>query len=167
MAKSEVSLEYWVSIEKNFSSIVNLENDDYCSRILKLSYNQLPAYLKPCILYMGVFEEDSVIRASTIVELWVSEGFLKPIDNKSLTTTAKEYLKELVDRNLIVVHELGILGNIKHCKIYDLLRDLSMKLAMPRSLCHTLGLMYVINMKFKNCQILDSFGHYFHMIANI
>ena len=77
--------------------------------------------------YMGVFEEDSVIRASTIVELWVSEGFLKPIDNKSLTTTAKEYLKELVDRNLIVVHELGILGNIKHFKIHDLLRDLSMK----------------------------------------
>ncbi|XP_047962136.1 putative late blight resistance protein homolog R1C-3 [Salvia hispanica] len=128
MAKSELTLGYWDHIEKNFSSIVNSENGDYCLRILKLSYNHLPVYLKPCFLYMGVFEEDRAIRASTIVKLWISEGFLKPVDNKSLTTIAKEYLKELVDRNLImVVHNLGILGNSKYCKIHDLLRDLSLK----------------------------------------
>ncbi|KAL1538024.1 putative late blight resistance protein R1A-3 isoform X1 [Salvia divinorum] len=138
MAKSELTLGYWVHIEENLSSIVNSENDDYCLRILKLSYNHLPAYLKPCFLYMGVFEEDSEIRASRIVELWVSEGFLKPIDNKSFTEIARECLKELVDRNLILVHKSGILGNIKSCKIHDLLRDLSMKEAQMQRFFYVL-----------------------------
>ena len=100
MAKSELTLEYWERIEENVSSIVNLEDDGYCLRILKLSYNHLPIYLKPCFLYMGVFEEDMEILASRVVQLWVCEGFLKPIDNKSLKTIAEQYLKELVDRNL-------------------------------------------------------------------
>ncbi|KAL1551786.1 putative late blight resistance protein R1A-3 isoform X1 [Salvia divinorum] len=138
MAKSEPTQEYWEHIEKNLSSIVNSENDEYCLRILKLSYDYLPAYLKPCFLYMGVFEEDSVISVSTIAKLWVSEGFLKPIDNKSLSTTAKEYLKELLDRNLILVHELGLLGNMKSCKIHDLLRDLSLQEAHKQRFFHTL-----------------------------
>ncbi|XP_047979493.1 putative late blight resistance protein homolog R1A-10 [Salvia hispanica] len=127
MAKSEVTLEYWEHIEENLSSIVNAENDDYCLRILKLSYNHLPAYLKPCFLYFGVFEEDRVTDGSIIIRLWVSEGFLKSIDNKSLTTVAEQYLKELVDRNLILVHQSGILGHVKSYKIHDLLRDLSVK----------------------------------------
>ena len=76
---------------------MNSENDDYCLRILKLSYNHLPIYLKPCFLYMGVFKEDREISASTIVKLWDSVGFLKPIDNKSLTTIPKKYLKELIE----------------------------------------------------------------------
>ncbi|XP_047960685.1 putative late blight resistance protein homolog R1A-10 [Salvia hispanica] len=138
MAKSEPTLEYWEHIKENLSSIVNSENDDYCLRILKLSYNHLPAYLKPCFLYMGVFEEDRVLSASTIVKLWESEGFLKPLDNKSLTTIAKEYLQELVDRNLILVHELGLLGNVKSCKIHDLLRDLSMKEAQKQRFFYVL-----------------------------
>ncbi|XP_047975169.1 putative late blight resistance protein homolog R1B-16 [Salvia hispanica] len=127
MAKSEVTLEYWEHIEKNLSSIVNSENDDYCLRILKMSYDHLPAYLKPCFLYMGMFEEDCKILASTVVQLWISEGFLKPIDNKSLKTIAEQYFKELVDRNLISVHKWGILGSVIYYKIHDLLRDLSTK----------------------------------------
>ncbi|XP_057802239.1 putative late blight resistance protein homolog R1C-3 [Salvia miltiorrhiza] len=125
LAKSELTLEYWEHIEKNLSTIVNSKNDEYCLRVLKLSYDHLPAYLKPCFLYMGMFGEDEEIRVAELMRLWVSEGFLKPIINKSLETIANEYLKELVDRNLILVHELGAVGNIKHCKMHDLLRDVS------------------------------------------
>lgn len=106
---------------------MNSENEEYCFRILKMSYDHLPAHLKPCFMYMGVFEEDRAIRVSTLVNLWVCEGFLKPINNKSVETVAEEYLKELVDRNLVLVHEFGLLGNMKYCKIHDLLRDLSLK----------------------------------------
>ena len=116
MEKSKNTLEYWEHIGESISSIVNSENNDYCLRILKLSYKYLPSYLKPCFLYMGVFEEDRSIVASTIVKLWISEGFLKPTGNKSLKIIAKECLKELVDRNLILVHELGSLGNVKYFK---------------------------------------------------
>ncbi|XP_057801612.1 putative late blight resistance protein homolog R1C-3 isoform X1 [Salvia miltiorrhiza] len=139
LAKSELTLEYWEHIEKNLSSIVNSENDEYWLRVLKLSYDHLPAYLKPCFLYMGMFGEDEVIRTAQLMRLWVSEGFLKPIINKSLETMANEYLKELVDRNLILVHGLGAVGNIKYCKMHDLLRDLSFQEAEKQSFYYVLG----------------------------
>ncbi|XP_047949181.1 putative late blight resistance protein homolog R1C-3 [Salvia hispanica] len=138
MAKSELTLKYWEHIEENLSLIVNSDNDDYCLRILKLSYNHLSVHLKPCSLYMGVFEEDSEILARVIIRLWVSEGFLKPIDDKSMTKIAKQYLKELVDRNIILVYEKEIIGNVISYKIHDLLRDLSKKEALKQNLFYVL-----------------------------
>ncbi|XP_057800197.1 putative late blight resistance protein homolog R1C-3 [Salvia miltiorrhiza] len=142
LAKSELTLEYWEHVEENISSIVNYENDEYCLRVLKLSYDHLPAYLKPCFLYMGMFGEDEKIGVSELMRLWVCEGFLKPIINKSLETIANEYLKELVDRNLILVHKLGKLGNIKYCKMHDLLRDLSFQEAKKQRFYYVLGKHY-------------------------
>ncbi|XP_057801521.1 late blight resistance protein R1-A-like isoform X4 [Salvia miltiorrhiza] len=139
LAKSELTLEYWEGIEKNLSSIVNSENDEYWLRVLKLSYDHLPAYLKPCFLYMGMFGEDEEIRVSKLMRLWVSEGFLKPIIDKSFETVAEEYLKELVDRNLILVHKLGAVGNIKYCKMHDLVRDLSFQEAEKQRFYYVLG----------------------------
>ncbi|XP_057800153.1 late blight resistance protein R1-A-like [Salvia miltiorrhiza] len=139
LAKSELTPEYWEHIVENISSIVNSENDEYCLRVLKLSYDHLPAYLKPCFLYMGMFGEDEEIRVAELMRLWVSEGFLKPIINKSSKTIAKEYLKELVDRNLILVHELGAVGNIKYCKMHDLVRDLSFQEGEKQRFYYVLG----------------------------
>ncbi|XP_057775481.1 putative late blight resistance protein homolog R1B-8 [Salvia miltiorrhiza] len=128
LAKSERTREYWVRIEQNLNSIVITNNDEFCLKILRMSYTYLPNYLKPCFLYMGVFEEDRSIRASMLKKLWVSEGFLKPMSTgKCLETIAQEYLMELVDRNLIIVDKLGSVGNVKYCKIHDLLRDLCLK----------------------------------------
>ncbi|XP_057793126.1 putative late blight resistance protein homolog R1B-14 [Salvia miltiorrhiza] len=138
LAKSQHKLQHWEHIEKNLSSIVNSEDGECCLRILKMSYDNLPAYLKPCFLYMGVFGEDEEIKVSKLIKQWVSEGFLKPVVNKSLETVAKEYLKELVDRNLILVHKLGLLGNIKSCKIHDLLRDLALKEAQKQRFYYVL-----------------------------
>ena len=78
MAKSELTLKYWEHIEENLSLIVNSDNDDYCLTILRLSYNHLPAYLKSCFLYMGVFEEDSVIDPSKSCNY----GFLRDFLNQ-------------------------------------------------------------------------------------
>ncbi|XP_057775548.1 putative late blight resistance protein homolog R1C-3 [Salvia miltiorrhiza] len=127
LAKSECTREYWLRIEQNLNSIVITNNDEFCLKILRMSYTYLPNYLKPCFLYMGVFEEDRRIRVSMLKKLWVSEGFLKPVSGKCLETIAEEYLKELVDRNLILLDELGFSGNVKFCKIHDLLRDLCLK----------------------------------------
>ncbi|XP_057770185.1 putative late blight resistance protein homolog R1B-14 [Salvia miltiorrhiza] len=139
LKKMEHTQGYWESIRKNLSSIVNLENDRHCLKILKMSYNHLPAYLKPCFLYMGVFEEDHAIRVSTLIKLWVSEGFVKPMNGKSLRVMAKEFLKDLVDRNLILVSSLGCTGNIKLCKIHDLLRDLCLRESRRYGFYHVVG----------------------------
>ncbi|XP_047959850.1 putative late blight resistance protein homolog R1B-17 [Salvia hispanica] len=127
LANSERTREYWEHIEQNLTSIVMNSNDEFCLKILRMSYIYLPNYLKPCFLYMGVFEEDRSIRVSMLHELWISEGFIKLRSGKCLEIIVQDYFKELVDRNLILVDELGSTGNVKYCKIHDLMRDLCLK----------------------------------------
>ncbi|KAH6767838.1 hypothetical protein C2S52_018821 [Perilla frutescens var. hirtella] len=139
LAKSQHTHNHWEHIAHKLTSIVNSENDEYCLKILKLSYNHLPAYLKPSFLYMGILEEDTRIRVSTLIKLWVSEGFIKPENGESLEIIGEGFLKDLIDRNLILVDELGRTGNIKYCKMHDLLRDLCLKEAENGRFYHVIG----------------------------
>ncbi|KAL8042783.1 hypothetical protein ABFX02_09G075500 [Erythranthe guttata] len=127
LAKSNPTRENWEYISENLNSIVNLEDNERCLKVLHLSYHHLPVHLKPCFLYMGVFPEDSIIHVSRLVKLWVSEGFLKPIRGKSLEVVSREYLEDLGDRNLIRVHQRGTNGRIKFCTIHDLVRELCLR----------------------------------------
>ncbi|KZV24838.1 hypothetical protein F511_14721 [Dorcoceras hygrometricum] len=101
--------------------------DGFCFEILSLSYRQLPVHLKPCFLYMAIFREDSDIRVSMLVQLWVAEGIVKPIRYRSLEEVAEDNFKDLIDRNLIQVRDYGSRNNIKSCIIHDLLRELCLK----------------------------------------
>ncbi|XP_047957586.1 putative late blight resistance protein homolog R1A-3 [Salvia hispanica] len=139
LEKLKPTKKYWESIRRSVNSLVNSEDGMHCLKILKLSYNHLPVYLKPCFLYLGMFEEDSKIRVSTLIKLWVSEGFVKPVNGKSLETIVKEYLDELVARNLILVHEFGRTGSMKYLKIHDLLRDLCLREAVKERFYHVVG----------------------------
>ncbi|KAL8466272.1 hypothetical protein ACS0TY_035404 [Phlomoides rotata] len=133
LAKYEGTREFWeYTLENITSSAINLEDDARCLQILYTSFKELPMHLKPCFLYMGIFQEDEKIRVSQLIKLWVAEGFLKPINGKSLEVVAEEYLMELIDRNLILVDKLGSNGNTKLCKIHDLLRDLCLREAQKQ-----------------------------------
>ncbi|XP_011072134.1 putative late blight resistance protein homolog R1B-16 [Sesamum indicum] len=124
LAKSNNTREYWKFVAKNVTSFVNSGDDDYCLKILSLSYNSLPMYLKPCFLYMRVFPEDERIEASNLIKSWIGEGFLKPVGGKSVKEAAKEYLKDLADRNLILIRKWTDTGKIKRCSVHDILREL-------------------------------------------
>ncbi|KAL0354516.1 UNVERIFIED_CONTAM: putative late blight resistance proteinR1B-14 [Sesamum radiatum] len=138
LAKSKQTRDYWEYIVENLSSIVSLEDNERCLRILYTSYHQLPVHLKPCFLYMRVFPEDRDIRVSQLIKLWVAEGFLKPISGKSMEEVAEKYFKDLIDRNLILVRKFGFSGRIRFCNVHDLLRDLCLKEAQKEKFlcCH-------------------------------
>ncbi|KAL8544336.1 hypothetical protein ACS0TY_004757 [Phlomoides rotata] len=76
---------------------------------------------------------------SILIKLWVSEGILRPIDNKSLEEVAKDYLKELIDRNLMIIPKLRWDGEARICKIHDLLRDLCLREAQKQKFFCILG----------------------------
>ncbi|KAL8056949.1 hypothetical protein ABFX02_04G151600 [Erythranthe guttata] len=128
LGRSHMTQKYWKNISKDLISILYSGEDGNCSSILSLSYTYLPAHLKPCFLYMGVFPEDDEIRVSQLIKLWVAEGFIKSNESQSLEEIARGYLNNLIDRNLIL-KQLGSNGRIKFCRIHDLLRDLSLKVA--------------------------------------
>ncbi|XP_019175459.1 PREDICTED: putative late blight resistance protein homolog R1B-17 isoform X2 [Ipomoea nil] len=55
LSKTQDAVEKWSYVAENVSRFVNGDSNDACSRILYLSYNQLPHHLKACFLYFGVF----------------------------------------------------------------------------------------------------------------
>ncbi|XP_057808832.1 putative late blight resistance protein homolog R1A-10 [Salvia miltiorrhiza] len=114
----------WTRVSKDLHSILS-KDDEKCLETLGLSYNHLPQRLKPCFLYMGAFLEDEEIPVTKLFNLWAAEGFLEPSKSKSLEEVAEEYLKDLIQRSLIMVGKWSCNGKIKTCKIHDLLRDVS------------------------------------------
>ena len=63
---------------------------------INLKNNDLPSYLKPCFLYCGVFPEDSEIKASELIRLWVAEGFVQKRGKETPEDIAEDYLYELI-----------------------------------------------------------------------
>ncbi|MED6170569.1 hypothetical protein PIB30_032248 [Stylosanthes scabra] len=98
--------------------------------VLKLSYDSLSEELKPCFRYLGIYPEDFKIPAGELIQLWMAEGFLQPKESRLPNVpepeiVGEEYLKELVDRNMVVVvSKRKSDGGVKECLIHDLFRDL-------------------------------------------
>ncbi|XP_051133515.1 toMV resistant protein Tm-2 netted virescent-like [Andrographis paniculata] len=112
------------------NSILNLEDYECCLNILSLSYKYLPEHLKPCFLYMGIFLENQEIRVLQLIKLWIAEGLVEPDRNsKSLEEIGQDYLKDLIDWNLVLVQKSGAIGNFKTCYLHDCIRDLCLRIA--------------------------------------
>ncbi|XP_057780809.1 putative late blight resistance protein homolog R1B-16 [Salvia miltiorrhiza] len=129
LLKSPRTVGFWKEFAKNIKSIPNSTEKQEILDVLSLSYNHLPPHLKPCFLYMGIFREDSEIRASRIIKLWVAEGFIKPKRAQMLEEIAEGYLNDLVDRNLVLVGRHRSNGKIRSCRLHDLIRDLCLKVS--------------------------------------
>lgn len=69
--------------------------------VIEQSYQILPYCLRPCFLYFGTLLEDSVISVPKLTQLWISEGFVKSCEGKSLEDIAEGYLGNLMGRNLV------------------------------------------------------------------
>ncbi|KAL8544346.1 hypothetical protein ACS0TY_004766 [Phlomoides rotata] len=134
LKKSDMTQAYWLYTLENLNLLINLDDDEYTLRIMLTSYKELPMHLRPCFLYMGLFPEDYEIKTSKLIKLWVAEGILRPVDNKSLEEVAKDYLKELIDRNLMLISELRWDGEAKLCRMHDLLRDVCLREAQKQKL---------------------------------
>ncbi|RVW81269.1 Disease resistance protein RPP13 [Vitis vinifera] len=93
--------------------------------ILALSYNDLPYYLKSCFLYCGIFPEDSEIKASKLIHLWIAEGFVQRRGKEKLEDIAEDFLYELIHRSMVQVARKKANGRVMSCRIHDLLRDLA------------------------------------------
>ena len=101
------------------------QGPESCMGILALSYNDLPYYLKSCFLYCGIFPEDSEIKASKLIRLWLAEGFIQRRGKETPEDIAEDYMHELIHRSLIQVAERRVDGGVESCRMHDLLRDLA------------------------------------------
>ncbi|XP_073003502.1 disease resistance protein RPM1-like [Typha latifolia] len=97
------------------------------TRILNLSFIDLPSYLKNCFLYCGLLPEDYMIHRKWIIRLWVAEGFIEEKGpGITMEEVAEVYLKELVRRCLLKVVERNEFGRAKVFQIHDVVREITL-----------------------------------------
>ncbi|KAL3510697.1 hypothetical protein ACH5RR_030098 [Cinchona calisaya] len=129
--------DVWNNVADNVRSVVS-SDPEQCLEILALSYNHLPHHLKACFLYMGAFPEDCEIDVECLINLWIAEGFLDSIPSKSLEEVAEDYLKDLINRNLVLVGKRSFSGKTKTCYLHNLLRKLCFREAQKINFMHVM-----------------------------
>ncbi|KAF7092194.1 hypothetical protein CFC21_094700 [Triticum aestivum] len=93
-------------------------------KILSLSYFELPAHLKSCLLCLSIFPEDSVIKKKVLINRWIAERL---IHTESGYSTSYEFgercFNELINRSLIQPGGTNIHGIVKSCRLHDTILD--------------------------------------------
>ncbi|XP_062076632.1 disease resistance protein RPM1-like isoform X2 [Humulus lupulus] len=134
------TIEEWRKMLTTISSeLQSNQHLESITKILLLSYNDLPYYLKPCFLYLGYFPEDYPMRCGRLIRQWIAEGFVKSSKGKALEDIAEDYLKDLVNRNLVQVLEVDFDGKARTCRIHDLLREIVINKMEDLSFCQVLS----------------------------
>jgi disease resistance protein RPM1 len=99
-------------------------------RVVNLSYNHLPSHLKPCFLYLSIFPEDLEITRKHLLNRWIAEGFVaNDTTGRTLEEVAESYFYELIGRSMIQPSKLSTLGNVKTCRVHDIVRDIAVSIS--------------------------------------
>ena len=81
----------WLSVKNSeIWELVQKEND--VLPILRLTYDQMPQYLKPCFAFCSLFPKDRSIDKETLIHMWMAQGFLQSSDGIPLEKIGHRYL---------------------------------------------------------------------------
>ncbi|KAK9921777.1 hypothetical protein M0R45_030274 [Rubus argutus] len=148
------------------------EGEGHILPALRLSYSQLPSYLKPCLAYCAYLRKGEYIFSSReLILCWMAHGILQSRDHENLEMEdigeqyfkdiGEQYFKELCARsffeNVQLVDEFDPYYKFSiHDLIYDLVRsieqDCSNLFSLPRETSYLAALRVLI---LGNCKQLD------------
>ncbi|XP_071929170.1 disease resistance protein RPM1-like [Coffea arabica] len=106
---------------------------DRIKRVLLHSYNDLPHYLKSCLLYLSIYPEDYPIEVDDILEKWIALGYVEEREGITRTDIAMRYMKELINRSLIQVKSTWDDGRLVTCGLHDFLREITVSKSKEQS----------------------------------
>nr|GMC75218.1 putative late blight resistance protein homolog R1A-10 [Ipomoea batatas] len=69
-----------------------------------------------------------------MIRLWVAEGFLKLELNNTTEEVGVAYLQDLVDRGLVQIIKLSFDGEMKCCRVHDVLHNFCLREAQREKL---------------------------------
>ncbi|XP_047043192.1 disease resistance protein RGA5-like [Lolium rigidum] len=91
-------------------------------KIISLSYFDLPAHLKTCLLYLSIFPEDAIIQKRSLIWSWIAEGFIYNEGRYTLYELGEKCFNELVNRSLIQPEKTDF-DVVKSCRVHDTILD--------------------------------------------
>ncbi|URE48434.1 disease resistance [Musa troglodytarum] len=112
--------ERWELVDANFEILP----------AIKISYDCLPTDLKSCFQYLSLFPKDTVLHERYIVQLWMSQGLLRPPRGKQAEDIGSDAVRNLVERSILQIKGIR-LGHAldpeeeKDLVMHDLVHDLA------------------------------------------
>ncbi|KDP42062.1 hypothetical protein JCGZ_01850 [Jatropha curcas] len=130
------SLTEWHAIFKRFCEPNITKENSIAMNSLRLSYKELPATLKRCLLCLSIYPQDFEITAWNLICWWIGEGFIRDSLSKTAMEMGSECLSELVNRCLVeVVQKRGYDGRVYSAKMHNMVRDLTILMAEEERIC--------------------------------
>ncbi|XP_030963350.1 putative disease resistance protein RGA4 [Quercus lobata] len=114
----------WSKIrDKVVANVIEQGGDNF--PILRLSYDNLPSYLKCCFAFCSLFPKNYEIDKMTVIQLWMAHGFvqLPNDDTQQVEGVVDEYFKDLHCNFFEEVRDRW--GALKY-KMHDLYHDLAL-----------------------------------------
>ncbi|XP_037471969.1 disease resistance protein Pik-2-like [Triticum dicoccoides] len=108
-------------------------------RIFTLSYNDLPYNLKACFLYLCAFPEDYEIKRGPLIRRWAAEGFIAAMRGLSLEQIGQNYFDEFISRSLVTPGVISDTGEVKSCKIHDIMLEVITSKSVQENFMSFLG----------------------------
>uniref|UniRef100_A0A453C2H5 Disease resistance protein RPM1 n=1 Tax=Aegilops tauschii subsp. strangulata TaxID=200361 RepID=A0A453C2H5_AEGTS len=93
------------------------------TKVLDQCYNDLPADLKTCLLYLSMFPKGSFVSRKRLIRRWIGEGFIIQKHGKTIEEVAEDYFNELISRNLIRAVNNSSNGKVKTYQIHDMVLE--------------------------------------------
>lgn len=137
LASKNNKLSTWTEVLESFHKSSEVDNEQVMAS-LRLSYDELEAHLKQCLLCLSVYPEDYEIRAEQIIHWWVAEGLIpRQGSNKTVIELGyRQYLSTLISRCLVEAEDRRSYdGKVYSCKIHDMIHELIMKIAEEEAFC--------------------------------
>ncbi|KAH0681149.1 hypothetical protein KY284_022234 [Solanum tuberosum] len=115
----------WKLVKDNVGKhLLNKDDNKSSLKFVETSYNHLPQQRKAAFLYFGVFPQGFDIPAWKLILLWVAEGLIKSgLQGSKIEEVAETYLSDFAGRNLVMVMQKRSNGQIKTCRLHDMLHE--------------------------------------------
>ncbi|KAL5996678.1 hypothetical protein ACLOJK_007597 [Asimina triloba] len=108
--------------------------DELVNSRLELSYEELPANVKPCLLCFAVYPEDYPISYFGIIQMWIAEGLVWGRRGKTASEMGVECLNEIYNRCLISKYEDEQFGSgLAYYNMHDAVREMLIKIGTEDS----------------------------------
>ncbi|XP_037463671.1 disease resistance protein RGA5-like [Triticum dicoccoides] len=93
------------------------------TKILSLSYFDLPHPMRTCLLYLSAFPEDYIIEKHSLIYKWIAEGFVCEVRGRSTYEVGESYFNDFINRSLIQPAKLMDNGQVVACRVHDIILD--------------------------------------------
>lgn len=113
-------------LKENWETLIKRLKFPTLDDVMRLSFDELPDLMKPCVLYMALFPKESEVLTRRLFRLWAAEGLVAGAAEGLVAEAAEESVQmplaedcfhELERRNLIRIVQRKLDGSARSCRM--------------------------------------------------